>query len=297
MIPTNYTYTGQYSYTQDFGLMFYNARWYDPSLGRFAQADSIIPPGVQGLDRYAYVNNSPVNYVDPSGHICVESDGDSDVGMAGNCGGKSNPNYKRGLMGRPSGWTRGRTPEESMADKFASILSSGATGLDILAGTISFAGTILEGAGLIFGESLTPLPGIDGAIGARGAMKFYNKFMNPVENTLGLWSLGMVATADVITNQTTIEIKKSPSSGKPSTELTLGPDTTFALTSIALGNTPLTPEAATDLTANIATVYYDIQRLQGKKPIWGLYQYHIGHENGSDFFDSLSWYDYVSYER
>lgn len=45
-----------------------NARWYDPSLGRFTQADTIVPDGVQGLDRYVYVNNSPMNYVDPSGH-------------------------------------------------------------------------------------------------------------------------------------------------------------------------------------------------------------------------------------
>jgi RHS repeat-associated protein len=65
---TRYQYTGQYSYTADFGLMFYNARWYDPSLGRFAQADTIVPGGVQGLDRYAYVNNSPIKYTDPSGH-------------------------------------------------------------------------------------------------------------------------------------------------------------------------------------------------------------------------------------
>ena len=65
---TRYQYTGQFSYESDFGLYFYNARWYDPALGRFAQADSIIPGGVQGLDRYAYVNNSPVNYTDPSGH-------------------------------------------------------------------------------------------------------------------------------------------------------------------------------------------------------------------------------------
>jgi len=65
---TKYTYTGQYSYTSDFGLHFYNARWYDSSLGRFAQADTIVPGGVQGLDRYAYVNNSPVMYTDPSGH-------------------------------------------------------------------------------------------------------------------------------------------------------------------------------------------------------------------------------------
>ncbi|MBL8089750.1 MAG: RHS repeat-associated core domain-containing protein [Anaerolineales bacterium] len=66
--PTDYTYTGQYSYTDDFGLMFYNARWYDPSLGRFAQADTIVPSGVQGLDRYAYTFNNPIIYTDPSGH-------------------------------------------------------------------------------------------------------------------------------------------------------------------------------------------------------------------------------------
>jgi len=74
--PTKYTYTGQYSYTADFGLMFYNARWVDVSLGRFAQADSIVPGGVQGYDRYAYVNNSPVMFADPSGHCIVEDDSD-----------------------------------------------------------------------------------------------------------------------------------------------------------------------------------------------------------------------------
>jgi RHS repeat-associated protein len=71
-----HTFTGQYSYMDDpstqgfegFGLMFYNARFYDPQVGRFAQADSIVPGGVQGLDRYAYVGNNPVNYTDPSGH-------------------------------------------------------------------------------------------------------------------------------------------------------------------------------------------------------------------------------------
>jgi RHS repeat-associated protein len=65
---TQYTFTGQFSHVNDFGLTFYNARWLDVSLGRFAQADTITPKGVQGLDRYAYVNNSPVKYTDPSGH-------------------------------------------------------------------------------------------------------------------------------------------------------------------------------------------------------------------------------------
>ncbi len=46
---TDYTYTGQYSNMDDFGLMFYNARWYDPILGRFVQADTIVPGGVQGV--------------------------------------------------------------------------------------------------------------------------------------------------------------------------------------------------------------------------------------------------------
>jgi len=84
-LPTRYTFTGQYSYISDsatdlsasasFGLMFYNARWYDPTLGRMAQADTIVPGGVQGLDRYAYVGNNPVRYSDPSGHIRIEEPG------------------------------------------------------------------------------------------------------------------------------------------------------------------------------------------------------------------------------
>ena len=50
------------------GYLDYNARMYDPQVGRFTSADTIVPGGVQGLDRYAYVDNSPVNYVDPTGH-------------------------------------------------------------------------------------------------------------------------------------------------------------------------------------------------------------------------------------
>jgi len=72
---TKYTYTGQYSYVSDFGLHFYNARWYDSSLSRFAQADTIVPGGIQGLDRYAYTTNNPLRYTDPTGHRNCEEDG------------------------------------------------------------------------------------------------------------------------------------------------------------------------------------------------------------------------------
>jgi hypothetical protein len=53
-------------------LYWYGSRWYDPALGRWIQPDSIVPEteqGVQAWDRYAYVNNSPLAYTDPDGHI------------------------------------------------------------------------------------------------------------------------------------------------------------------------------------------------------------------------------------
>jgi uncharacterized protein RhaS with RHS repeats len=44
--------------------MNYIGRMYDPFLGRFIQAD----PFLDGLNRYAYVRNNPVKYVDPTGY-------------------------------------------------------------------------------------------------------------------------------------------------------------------------------------------------------------------------------------
>ncbi len=44
---------------------------HDPSIGKFIQADSIVPtPGnPQSLNRYAYVDNNPLRYTDPSGRF------------------------------------------------------------------------------------------------------------------------------------------------------------------------------------------------------------------------------------
>jgi hypothetical protein len=51
-------------------LSYYNARWYDAQLGRFVSADTIVPePGKpQALNRFSYVYNNPLRYVDPTGH-------------------------------------------------------------------------------------------------------------------------------------------------------------------------------------------------------------------------------------
>ena len=70
--PTERHYTGQIE-ESGFGLYFYNARWYDSALGRFIQADTIIPqPGSpQGWDRYSYTNSNPIRYSDSTGH-CID---------------------------------------------------------------------------------------------------------------------------------------------------------------------------------------------------------------------------------
>jgi RHS repeat-associated protein len=85
---TDYGYTGQRknSYIK---LTWFGSRWYDDSLGRFTQPDSIIPEASQGVlawDRYAYVNNSPINHNDPSGHcfpVCTAIGGAIIGGIVG----------------------------------------------------------------------------------------------------------------------------------------------------------------------------------------------------------------------
>ncbi|MBI9049672.1 MAG: RHS repeat-associated core domain-containing protein [Anaerolineaceae bacterium] len=72
--PTDYRYTGQLQ-QKDVNLYYYNARYYDAALGRFVQADTIVPGAgnSKSYDRYAYVSNNPVRYTDPSGHaICLD---------------------------------------------------------------------------------------------------------------------------------------------------------------------------------------------------------------------------------
>jgi len=74
-LPTDYGFTGQ-RLEAGLGLMHYGARFYSPRLGRFVSADSIVPePGEpQALNRYAYVLNNPLKYIDPSGHYEFEED-------------------------------------------------------------------------------------------------------------------------------------------------------------------------------------------------------------------------------
>ncbi|MBU2628099.1 MAG: RHS repeat-associated core domain-containing protein, partial [Proteobacteria bacterium] len=52
------------------GLYNYDARLYDPVIGQFVMADTLVPDqfNPQSLNRYVYCLDNPVKYIDPSGH-------------------------------------------------------------------------------------------------------------------------------------------------------------------------------------------------------------------------------------
>ena len=66
-MPTTYGFTGQRS--DPSGLMYYHARYYDPSVGQFASADV-----AQGPNRYGYVAGNPETQTDPTGQRLVCDD-------------------------------------------------------------------------------------------------------------------------------------------------------------------------------------------------------------------------------
>ena len=97
-VPTDKLFTGQR--LNGTGLYYYNARYYDPTIGRFISADTIVPDPTkpQALNRYSYVLNNPLKYVDPTGltnifaRVCGISGygGKKELGLPGGCGGGFN---------------------------------------------------------------------------------------------------------------------------------------------------------------------------------------------------------------
>ncbi len=66
---SKFLYTGQ-EHDDETGLDYYNFRYYNSDIRRFAQPDDIIQDmyAPQGLNRYSYVWNNPLRYTDPTGH-------------------------------------------------------------------------------------------------------------------------------------------------------------------------------------------------------------------------------------
>ncbi|MFT3946516.1 MAG: RHS repeat-associated core domain-containing protein [Agriterribacter sp.] len=68
---TDRGYTGHEHLTV--GLVHMNGRLYDPALHRFLMPDNYVqdPSNTQNFNRYAYVLNNPLGYVDPSGEAMI----------------------------------------------------------------------------------------------------------------------------------------------------------------------------------------------------------------------------------
>ena len=65
----DHTYTDQEKDSET-GLMYYNARYYDPELKRFTSVDAWSGEltNSQTQNKYTYVNNNPLKYTDPTGN-------------------------------------------------------------------------------------------------------------------------------------------------------------------------------------------------------------------------------------
>ncbi len=68
-LPFDPRFTDQ-TYDLDTGLYYYRARYYDPALARFISPDTLVPDPTtpHSYNRYTYVRNNPLRWVDPTGH-------------------------------------------------------------------------------------------------------------------------------------------------------------------------------------------------------------------------------------
>jgi len=68
LATTTRGFTG-HEHVDNLNIIHFGGRLYDPTLGRFIQADTMLDAGIQGLNRYSYVLNRPLTLTDPTGHL------------------------------------------------------------------------------------------------------------------------------------------------------------------------------------------------------------------------------------
>jgi RHS repeat-associated protein len=108
--PNGPGYTGHVN-DPDTGLVYMQARYYDPAVGRFLSVDPVMPTAGSGFNfnRYDYGNNNPIGNTDPTGkddcgYLCMEHRAQSDgfifggaIGFGGSSGGESSSDSEKPL--------------------------------------------------------------------------------------------------------------------------------------------------------------------------------------------------------
>ncbi|MFZ1753073.1 MAG: RHS repeat-associated core domain-containing protein [Caldilineaceae bacterium] len=82
---TDRTFTGQKA--DGTGLLYYNARYYDPALGTFLSPDTLVPDAGRVVDynRFLYARENPLKYSDPDGHCATITNGEPDMDGDSEC--------------------------------------------------------------------------------------------------------------------------------------------------------------------------------------------------------------------
>jgi RHS repeat-associated protein len=73
----NIRYAGEY-YDNETGLYYLRSRYYNPMIGRFTIEDSYLGEDSNplSLNLYTYTMNNPIRFIDPSGHVTQDVQGD-----------------------------------------------------------------------------------------------------------------------------------------------------------------------------------------------------------------------------
>ncbi len=113
---TDHKFTGQK--LDGTGLMYFNARYYDPVIGAFISPDTIVPDPSNLFDynRYMMVRGNPLKYTDPTGHcvfgldtvVCI-------IAAAALAGGTANAGGNAGVQVYQN-WDSERTVRENLND-------------------------------------------------------------------------------------------------------------------------------------------------------------------------------------
>jgi RHS repeat-associated protein len=138
----------QYGYTgrepDETGLVYYRSRYYDPTLGRFAQRDPIEFQG--GLNLYAYAGGNPVNFTDPMGTnpqspTLPSTDGGTNASGAGNVSGGGMSSRNQSMPGGS-----GDSAQDAILAKLLAGLDQGVSDLSGLPQIASDTGSVLSDA-------------------------------------------------------------------------------------------------------------------------------------------------------
>ena len=237
------------------------------------QPDTIVPSPAnpQSWNRYSYVQNTPINTSDPTGHTMTQGDGggddsvdcdtypqycdeDPDDELSGDDGGSGGGSSGAGSIGVNNGcsdlgwsdetckaWLDGLTNITIGADTLAAVISLGEAAIADIFIVAAIAATLLSGGSL--GETLIIAAFADALIASVAGV---------VENNLGWTSLIATGFSDYLSGNTRV------SNGN----LYIGKDTIVSGRNTVLG---FTPESNIDAIVSISQLKYDMDRLNGVK--------------------------------